>query len=113
MKIDRFLLMASLILCFAAGCASNWEYQRIDALRSDPDWPKIRAAAEIEVARKEGNTQWSHSAYFSPQNHINGVWRVLASGAYPLNTLGDHIGMLVRDNGDVFSYIPLYSSHPR
>jgi hypothetical protein len=113
MKTYRFIVFASLILSFSAGCASNREYQRIDALRRDPDWPAVRAAAETEVARKEGNTNWSHTAYFSPQQHTNGVWRVLASGAYPLNRMGDHIEMLIRDNGEVVSYIPLYSSHPR
>jgi hypothetical protein len=102
-----------LFFLFLLGCASDREYQRIDALRRDPDWPAIRAAAETEVARKEGNTNWSHDAYFSPQQHTNGVWRVLASGAYPLNRMGDHIEMLIRDNGEVVSYIPLYSSHPR
>jgi hypothetical protein len=113
MKTYRFLALSGLILSFAAGCASNGDFQRVDALRHDPDWPAIRAAAEMEVARKEGNTDWSHSAYFSPQQHTNGVWRVLASGAYPLNKLGDHIEMLIRDNGQVVSYIPLDSFHPR
>jgi len=48
-----------------------------------------------------------HTAYISPRQHTNGVWRVLASGAYPLNRMGDHIEMLIRDNGEVVSYIPL------
>lgn len=113
MSMYRLLHFAGFTFLIAAGCAGNREMQRIDALRRDPAWPTIRAAAEIEVALKEGNTEWSHSAYYSPQAHTNGVWRVLASGAYPLNRLGDHIEMLIRDNGEVFSYIPLSSSHPR
>ena len=98
---------------FVAGCAGNRELKRIDALRSDPAWPAIRAAAEAEVAHRDGNTQWSHSAYYAPQQHTNGVWVVVASGAYPLNKLGDSIDMLVRDSGNVFSYAPRFSSHPK
>jgi hypothetical protein len=113
MKAYPFLALLGLILSFAAGCASNRDLQRVDVLRRDPNWPGIRAAAETEVAHKEGNTNWSHSAYFSPQQHSNRVWLVLASGAYPLNKLGDHIEMLICDNGEVVSYIPLASFHPR
>ena len=98
---------------FVAGCAGNRELQRVDTLRRDPTWPAIRAAAETEVARREGNTQWSHSAYYNPQQHTNGVWVVVASGAYPLNRLGDSIDMTIRDDGEVISYSPRQPSHPK
>jgi len=110
MKPNHVLLFTFALLL---GCAGSREVQRIDALRRDPGWPAIRTAAEKEVARKEGNTYWSARAYYSPKQHTNGVWTVLASGSYPLNTLGDHIEMLIRDNGEVSSYIPLYDNHPK
>ena len=106
----RFLICLAVI---ATGCAGNRELQRIDALRRDPAWPKIRAAAEMEVARKEGNTDWSHSAYYEPEQHTNGVWVVVASGAYPLNRLGDSIDMNIREDGQVVSYSPRQPDHPK
>src|ERR1043166_4650713 len=109
MKTSRVLLFAVTGALFATGCASHRAAQRIDTLQREPGWPAIRAAAEMEVARKEGNTQWSHSAYYSPQQHTNDVWAVVASGAYPLNTLGDSIHMLIRDGGEVISYSPRMS----
>lgn len=96
-----------------AGCAGNHEFQRIDALRREPAWPKIRATAEIEVARKERNTDWSHSAYYTPEQHTNDVWVVIASGAYPLNAMGDSINIVIRDDGEVVSYAPRMSFHPK
>jgi hypothetical protein len=112
MKASKLLILAAL-LPFAAGCAGNRRLQHIESLRQEPDWPKIRAAAEIEVARKEGNTQWSHSAYYSPEEHTNGVWYVVASGSYPLNRLGDSIDLLIKDGGEVVSYSPRMQGHPR
>jgi hypothetical protein len=113
MNIYRFY-SAGILVLLLAGCASNKEFERADALRREPEWPAIRAAAEMEVARREGNTEWSHSAYYAPEQHTNGVWVVIASGAYPLNKLGDSIDMLVRDSGEVFSYAPRSStSHPK
>lgn len=107
----RFAILSFIIV--TAGCAGRRESQRIDALRRDPSWPAIQAAAETEIARREKNTRWSHSAYYTPLQHTNGVWAVVASGAYPLNRLGDHIDMLIRDGGEVFSYSPRMSSHPK
>src|SRR6266404_4251058 len=103
----------TLALVLFGGCASNKELQRVDALRRHPYWPRVRAAAELEIARREGNTLWSHDAYYAPKQHTNGVWFVVASGAYPLNRYGDSIDMLIRDGGKVFSYSPRMPSHPR
>src|ERR1051325_9512034 len=100
MKTPQLLILAAVLL-LAAGCATPRWVQHIEALRQEPDWPKIRAAAEIEVAHKEGNTRWSHSAYYSPEEHTNGVWYVVASGSYPLNRLGDSIDLLIKDGGEV------------
>ena len=100
-------------LLFVVGCAGNRHLQHIDALRRDPSWPTIRAAAETEVARREENTRWSQSAYYAPEQHTNGVWVVVASGAYPHNRLGDRIDMVIRDDGEVISYAPRTSSHPK
>ena len=111
MKTSRVLLFALTGAIFATGCANHRAGQRIDALRREPGWRAIRATAEMEVARREGNTQWSHSAYYSPQQHTNRVWAVVASGAYPLNTFGDSIDMLIRDDRGVMSYSPRMS-HP-
>jgi hypothetical protein len=113
MNIRNFFILGVFAVVLVTGCAGNQELQRIDALRRQPAWPAIRAAAETEVARREGNTEWSHSAYYAPQQHTNGVWAVVASGSYPLNRLGDSIDMLIRDSGEVVSYAPRMSSHPR
>ena|ERR1043165_7173058 len=112
MKAFQFPFLAGLLL-FAAGCAGSRQLQHTEALRQDRDWPKIRAATEIEVARREGNTQWSHSAYYAPQEHTNGVWYVVASGAYSHNRMGDSIDILIKDGGEVISYSPRMSKHPR
>lgn len=93
-------------VALATGCATNKELARIESLRRDPTWPDIRAAAEKAVARHKGDTRWSSSAYYQPEQHTNGVWAVVASGAYPLNTLGDNIDLCIRDNGEVISYSP-------
>jgi len=112
MKASKFLVLAG-ILSLATGCAGNRRLQHIEVLRQDPDWPKIRAAAEMEVARKEGNTRWSHSAYYAPEEHTNGVWYVVASGAYPLNRMGDSIDIFIKDGGKVISYSPRMRDHPK
>jgi hypothetical protein len=109
-NVSRFGALVSLLV---AGCAGNREFKRIEALRGDPAWPMIRAAAEVEVAHRDGNAHWSHSAYYAPEQHTNGVWVVVASGAYPLNRFGDSIDMLVRDSGEVFSYSPRMEKHPK
>jgi len=113
MKTRASFIVSGLLVILSAGCANNRELLRLDALKRDADWPKIRAAAEIEIARKEGNTDWSHSAYYAPTQHTNGVWAVVASGAYPFNQMGDSIDMAIRDNGEVISYSPRFSKHPR
>ena len=113
MKICSFFNFGILVLLFASGCASNKEFERTDALRRDSAWPMIRAAAEMEIGRREHNTQWSYSAYYEPKEHTNGVWVVVAYGAYPNNRLGDWIDLFVRDNGEVTSYSPHLSWHPR
>ena len=95
------------------GCAGSKEMQHAEGLRRHPDWPRIRAAAELEVAHHEGNTLWSHDAYYWPHEHTNGVWYVVASGAYPLNAYGDSIDMLIRDGGEVVSYSPRRDYHPK
>ena len=51
--------------------------------------------------------------YYAPEQHTNGVWVVVASGAYPHNRLGDSIDMVIRDDGEVISYAPRMSSHPK
>jgi len=106
MNIRTFSTAGILVLLLATGCKSDREIRRIDALWRDPNWPMIRAAAEIKVERRDGNTFWSHSARFSPLQHTNGVWVVLASAPYPGNTYGDWIKLTVRDDGTVLSYSP-------
>lgn len=113
MSIRNLINLSSLVLVLATGCASNREFERVEALRRDPAWPTIRAAAEMEIARREGSAQWSSSAYYAPNQHTNGVWMVIASGAYPNNRLGDSIDLLIRDSGEVISYSPRMSWHPR
>jgi hypothetical protein len=113
MKIPSFIIFGSMVFVFVTGCAGRRELQHVDALRRDPGWPAIRAEAEEEVTRRKGNAEWSHSAYYAPQQHTNGMWVAVASGAYPLNRLGDSIDMLIRDSGEVVSYAPRMSSHPR
>jgi len=113
MNIRGILSLAIPVLVLAAGCTTNNEFERIDALRRDLAWPRIRAAAEMEIARREGSTQWSYSAYYTPTQHTNGIWGVVAFGAYPSNKLGDSIDLLIRDSGEVFSYVPRMSRHPR
>jgi hypothetical protein len=113
MNIRSLSNCAVLILVLATGCASNRKLDRVETLRRDPTWPDIRAAAEKEIARREGSTQWSSSAYYAPQQHTNGMWAVVASGAYPNNRLGDSIDLLIRDSGEVISYAPRMSWHPK
>jgi len=113
MNIRLILSFVAAVTLFVSGCATTKETQRIDALRRDPDWPRIRAVAEIEVGRREGNTLWSYDAYYTPKQHTNRVWVVVASGAYPLNRLGDSIDLLIRDSGEVLSYSPRQANHPR
>jgi hypothetical protein len=112
MSIRNFFF-GILVIGFATSCAGNRRWQHIDTLRQDPNWPTIHAAAEKEVARREGNTKWSYSAYYSPEQHTNGIWVVVAAGAYPLNRYGDRINITIRDNGEVISYSPRLSSHPK
>ena len=109
----RGIFNFGILSLFVIGCAGSRALQHADALRRDPVWPVIRMSAETEIARRERNTDWSHSAYYAPQEHTNGVWSVVASGAYPLNRLGDSIDILIRDSGEVISYSPRISSHPR
>jgi len=114
MRTRNSFIIGGLCVVLTAGCASNRELQRLDALERDANWPKIREAAETEIARRDGNTDWSYSAYYGPRQHTNGVWEVVAAGAYPLNRLGDRIDMLIRDNGEVISYSPHFpDSHPQ
>jgi hypothetical protein len=113
MSIRYFSSCAVLVLALITGCASHREFERVEALRRDAVWPDIRAAAEKEIARREGSTQWSSSAYYAPQQHTNGVWAVVISGAYPNNRLGDSIDLLIRDTGEVISYSPRISWHPK
>jgi len=112
MKTYRFFPLASLIISFTAGCASDREFERIGRSPSRLGWPAIRATAEMEVARKEGNTNWSHAAYFSPGSTpmACGVfWRraLIRSTAWAITSK-----CLIRDNGEVVSYIPS-ATHPR
>jgi hypothetical protein len=110
MKIRNLFILGILSSLFI-GCANTHELQRLDALRRESAWPQIRADVEMEVARRKGNTDWSHTAYYSPRQHTNGVWVVMASGPYPENTWplnwsGDNIDVLIRDSGEVISYAP-------
>jgi hypothetical protein len=109
----RSIFVFGILGLFIVGCAGSRELQHVDALRRDPSWPVIRAKAEVEIAHREGNTEWSHSAYYAPHEHTNGVWVVVASGAYPLNRLGDSLDMRIRDSGEVVSYAPRMSDHPK
>ena len=109
----RSVFTFGLLSLLAVGCAANRELARADELRRDSSWPMIRAAAEVEVARREGSTEWSHSAYYAPRENTNGVWIVIASGAYPLNRMGDSIELLIRNGGEVVSYSPRLASHPK
>lgn len=113
MSIRPVVGIALLVLLLATGCRSTNKLGRVDALRRDPSWSTVRAAAEMEIARRVGSTNWSHSAYYTPKEHTNGVWVVVASGAYPNNTLGDSIDLLIRDSGEVVTYTPRMSWHPR
>ncbi|HWC59955.1 MAG TPA: hypothetical protein VHC44_09710 [Verrucomicrobiae bacterium] len=113
MRTRISFVIGGLLFILVNGCANNRELERLDALKRDADWPKIRLAAETEIARKEGNTNWSYSAYYAPTQHTNGVWVVVASGAYPHNRMGDSIDMLIHDNGEVISYAPRFPEHPR
>ena len=109
MRTRLSFIAGGFLIILANGCANNLELQRLDALKRDADWPKIHAAAEMEIARKEGNTNWSYSAYYEPKQHTNGVWVVVASGAYPFNRMGDSIDLLIRDNGEVTSVLTTLS----
>ena len=105
---------AVLMLVFASGCAGNREFQRVETMRRESGWPKIRAAAEKEIARRDGDTKWSSQAYYEPKQHAEGVWTVVAFAAYPGNKYGDSIDLQIRDNGKVISYAPrLPDLHPR
>ncbi|PWU18395.1 MAG: hypothetical protein C5B50_09410 [Verrucomicrobia bacterium] len=97
-------LACALSAILLAGCAGRKQFHHQESLRRDANWPKIRAAAELEVARREGNTRWSHAAYFAPHEHTNEVWYVVASAAYP--TYGDRIDILAGDTGEILSYSP-------
>ena len=107
------LIFAILASMFAVGCAGSRAQHRIDALRNDPNWPRIRTTAETEIARRGEKADWLRSAYYSPHEHTNGVWLVVVSGQYPLNRMGDRIDILVRDGGEVVSYVPRWPSHPK
>jgi hypothetical protein len=113
MNIHRLSSCAILMLLIAIGCANDEAFERVDALRCDPAWPVIRATAETEIARRKGNTQWSSAAHYTPKQRTNGVWVVVASGAYPDNTLGDHVDLLIRDDGEIVSYAPRRSRPPK
>ena len=102
----RKVFILGILSSLAAGCANTHELQRLDALKRDPTWPQIRADVEMEVAHRKGNTDWSHTAYYNPRQHTNGVWVVMASGAYPQNWYGDNFDILIRDSGEVISYAP-------
>ena len=101
-----FSLVALIAALLAAGCASNKELLRRDALKRDTTWPNIRAAAEMEIARREGTTDWSYQAYYTPVQHTNEVWIVVAEGGYPMGAYGDFIDLVVRDSGEVISAKP-------
>ena len=111
--IFRLFVWVVLVFLFTTGCTTNKDFKRIDTLRRDPAWPKIRAAAEIEIARREGNTDWSYCAYYEPKAHTNGAWAVTAYAPYPSNRLGDWIDILIRDNGETISYSPHLSWHAK
>jgi hypothetical protein len=113
MKLSICLGCIATTAVLLAGCANTGELQRLDALRRDPDWPRIRTAAELEIARRDGNTRWSYDAYYAPQQHTNGVWYVVASGAYPLNRFGDSTDILIRDGGEILSYSRRMDSHSK
>ena len=51
-------------------------------------------------------------AYYSPKQHTNSVWFIVASGRYPLNTYGDSIDIFIHDRGKCF-HIPRACLHIR
>ncbi len=97
----------------AVGCAVDAGRKLSEALSRDVHWPLIRAAAEIEIARQDGTTEWSHAAYYSPRAHTNGVWVVVVAGAYPSNRFGDSVVVLVRDDHSIAGYQPSRFRHGR
>ena len=114
MIISRSFGLLMSVALFVTGCATDKEVLRKDALARDPTWPTIRAAAEIEIAHREGTTDWSYQAYYHPQQHTNGVWVVLAEGSYPMGAYGDYIDLVIRDGGDVVSASPrMPTYHPQ
>lgn len=113
MSARSLSVYALLILTLAVGCASNTKVRQEEELWRHPLWPMIRAAAEMEIARREGDTRWSSSASYFPHAHTNATWAVVASGPYPMNRLGDNIDLLVRDSGEVIFYAPHLSRHPK
>ncbi len=107
----RYLFLLTVLL--VAGCGTDKEFERRDALQRDPTWPTIRAVAEMEIAHREGTTAWSYQAYYHPREHTNGVWAVVAEGSYPLGAEGDYIDLVIRDGGEVVSASPrLPTCHP-
>lgn len=112
MNVSKGFILA-VFLSVIVGCAGNGRLRHVDSLRQNSNWPTIRAAAELEVARKQGNARWSHSAYYAPEEHTNGIWHVVASGPYPLNRLGDSIDLLIKDGGEVVGYSPRMRDYKR
>jgi len=97
--------MASVLVGWlGAGCAIQSDSYRANELRTDPAWPGILAAAQKGLAKSEGNPKWVYGAYYSPLQHTNGIWVVVASGPYPLNKLSSDLELLVRDDGELVSY---------
>ncbi len=110
MNLRNLSHLTILAVLIATGCTGSKYSERLAALRRDPGWPAIRTAAEKEIARREGGTNWSGSAYYAPRQHTNGVWAVVASGAYPNNRMGDSIDLLIRDGGEIIYYAPRWPS---
>jgi hypothetical protein len=103
-RLKVFIFMG-LVLLLGAGCAGNRRLQRIEELKNQPDWPRIRMIAEAEVIRRQRYTD-SSSTHYEPEQHTNGVWAVVISAPYPGNRSGDSTDMLIRDGGEVISIKP-------
>ena len=113
MIIRCSFILVTLVALLVSGCATDNEVLRKDALARDPTWPTIRAAAEIEIAHREGSNAWSYRAYYHPQQHTNGVWVVVAEGSYPGGAEGDYIDLVIRDGGVIVSASPRRpTAHP-
>jgi hypothetical protein len=111
MKFENLFVLVAGATVLATGCMSQ-EAQRLDGIRHESDWPRIRETAKTEVAKRESDSRWRVDSYFRPTQHTNGVWTVAVVGPYPLNRSADSITLCIRDEGDVTSYQRRFAIYP-